>query len=63
MFLALKSGHVMKFIKFISNTLKIYLANLFQIFHIKESKKDISCNNFLKNDLKLIEKKNYVFDP
>jgi len=32
------TGHVMQFIKFISNTLKISVANLFQSIHIKESK-------------------------
>ena len=33
------SEHVMQFIKFISNTLKIFVSNLFHRFHVKESKK------------------------
>ena len=33
------SDHVMKFIKFNSNTLKISVANLFHSFHVKKSKK------------------------
>jgi len=52
----------MQFIKFISNTLKISVANLFHSFHIKELKKNISCNSFIKNDLKLRVKKN-CFQP
>jgi len=31
------SDHVMQFIKFMSNTLKISVANLFHSFHVKES--------------------------
>jgi len=31
------NSHLMQFIKFISNILKVYVANLFHNFHIKES--------------------------
>ena len=47
----------MQFIKFISNTLKISVTNLFHNFRVKESKKNISCNSFINKDLKLIAKK------
>ena len=50
----------MQFIKFISNTLKISVENLFYSFHVKESKKNISCNNFIKKNLKLRVKKQKV---
>ena len=30
------SDHVMQFIKFMSNTLKIYMPNLFHSFQVKE---------------------------
>jgi len=33
------SDHAMQFIKFMSNTFKISMANLFHSFHVKESKK------------------------
>ena len=46
------SGHVMQFIKFMSNTLKIFVANLFHSFDVKEPKKNISYNSFIKKDLK-----------
>ena len=51
------SGHVMQFIKANYNTLKISVKNLFHSFQVKESKKYISCNNFIKKDLQLIVKK------
>ena len=35
------SGHVMQFIIFISNILKISVANLFHSFYVKESKKSV----------------------
>jgi len=45
----------MQFIKFISNTLKIFVTNLLHCFTSKNPKK-ILCNSFIKNDLKLIAK-------
>jgi len=51
------SDQVMQFIKCISNTLKIFVTNLCHTFHVKELKKYISCNSFIKKDLKLIVKK------
>ena len=36
------------------------MENLFYSFHVKESKKNISCNNFIKKNLKLRVKKQKV---
>ena len=43
----------MKIFKFMSNTLKNFMGTLFHNPHVKESKKKISCNGFIKKDLKL----------
>ena len=43
----------MQFIKFIFNTLKKFMVNIFHSFYANESKKDISWNSFINNDLKL----------
>ena len=41
------SGHFMKILKFMSNKLKIYVVILFHSSHVKEPKKNISCNSFV----------------
>ena len=67
MFITLKKclSGLMQFFEFMSNTLKISMGNSFHSPHIKESKKYILCNNFIKKDLKLRIKnqKKYVSHP
>ena len=59
------SGHFIQIFKFMSNTLKKIVGNLFHSPHIKESKKNISCNGFIKKELTLREKnkKKVCFPP
>jgi len=56
----------MQFFKIMCNTLKTSVGTLLHSPHIKESKKYISCNGFIKKDLKLRVKnikKKYVSHP
>ena len=47
-----------------SNTLKTSVGTLFHSPHVKESKKKISCNGFIKKDLKLrVRNKKKCFPP
>jgi len=48
----------MQFFKFMSNKLKTFVGTLLHSSHVKESKKIILCNGFIKKDLKLRVKKN-----